>query len=151
MPEITITIQGTVTIQVDAGELKDTLVKFFHLDVDGESVNVPVIQQSIIADSEPWTTERMTKAWDLHTQKMRDILIEIARHPQGLSRSELTSRLNIVPRDFGGILSSAKHAANRYRTWWGNLELPYIKDGNMYRMKPEIARMVLDVAASHND
>lgn len=99
--------------------------------------------------SSQWTMEKLTYLWGGIAEGARAALAEIASRADGYPKEDLYQVLGLDGRTVGGRLSSVGHAMARFGFWnkmtKTGMEWLWSFDGVHYRMKPEVAEMILQL------
>jgi hypothetical protein len=110
----------------------------------------PSLQAGFVGQIDQWTPEELARLWAGIVPGAREVLLEIAKRPIGYPKRELYNILGLDGRTVGGRLSSVGAAMTRLGFWsketQTGVEWPWSYDGFEYRVKPEVAEMIRQLA-----
>ncbi|MDP9357829.1 MAG: hypothetical protein M3R02_21585 [Chloroflexota bacterium] len=126
----------TLTIEADHEELPAVLQQL-------GTMTVPEIETTT-QGTEAWDEAELGAFLDMIKPDAREILVEIARRPEGYPWAEMQERLGLGGLAIAGRMSSIGHVMNRFPGKKPLHERDYQR--RVYRMDPDTAKMILRYA-----
>jgi len=126
----------TLTIESDHEELPVVLQQLLNMEASGVT---PSVQ-----GTEEWSVEEVATFLDMIKPDAREILVEIAKRPDGYPWAEMQEHVGLSGLAIAGRMSSIGHAMNRFPAKQPLHERDYQR--RVYRMDPKYAEIILRYA-----
>jgi hypothetical protein len=141
----------TITIEGETSEVRELLRKLASVTSADELHTSDEVGSFLEAsdDAGGWTEDLIRVLWSRLKSNAKRILVEIAKHPEGIYLEEVDKRLGMDSRSRGGSLSSVGFAMNAIRKRRNkDLTWPFRLDRSdwKYKMNPIVAGFILELA-----